>query len=107
MIAAANADGVIDAKERGNILDRLKSAELSQEEHEFLMHELLSPQDAAAIAEAVDSPELARQVYLVSEMAVEVDTEAEQAYLDTLARRLKLTAGDVAELKKQLGLITS
>lgn len=35
MIAAANADGVIDAQERSSILDKLKSVDLSQEEQQF------------------------------------------------------------------------
>lgn len=98
MIAAANADGVIDAQERANILDRLKSADLSGEERDFIVQELLSPQDLEAIAAAVTTPGLARQVYLVSLMTIEVDTEAEQRYLDKLARRLGLNEADVADM---------
>jgi len=102
MIAAANADGVIDAQERANILDRLKSADLSSEERDFIMQELLSPQDPETVAAAVTTPELARQVYLVSLMTIEVDTEAEQTYLDKLARRLGLNDADVADMNASM-----
>ena len=102
MIAAANADGVIDAQERANILDRLKSSELSAEERDFIVSELLSPQDFEGIAAAVTSPELARQVYLVSLMAIEVDTEAERTYMANLARRLGLSEENVAEINASM-----
>jgi uncharacterized membrane protein YebE (DUF533 family) len=102
MIAAANADGVIDAQERANILDRLKSADLSGEERDFIVHELLSPQDLETITAAVTSPELARQVYLVSLMTIEVDTEAEQIYLDKLARRLGLSEADLTDINASM-----
>ena len=49
MIAAANADGVIDAHERKQILDKLKSGAFSEEDHQFIVHELLSPVPMDAI----------------------------------------------------------
>ena len=38
MIAAANADGVIDQAERDNILKRLQAVDLSPEEHAFFLN---------------------------------------------------------------------
>ena len=49
----------------------------------------------------VDSPDLARQFYAVSLMAIEVDTDAERTYLRHLQDRLKLDGGTVRELHDQ------
>jgi uncharacterized membrane protein YebE (DUF533 family) len=103
MIAAANADGVIDSQERGRIMDKLKAVDLSKEEHQFIVHELLVPQEMQRIVAAVRSPELARQVYAASLLTITVDTEAEQRYLSNLAEKLGLDAQTVNHIHQQLG----
>ncbi|MBI5550043.1 MAG: tellurite resistance TerB family protein [Desulfobacterales bacterium] len=104
MIAAANADGAIDADERGAILDRLKSVQLSPEEHQFIMHELLDPKPVHTIVAAAASPELARQVYLASILAITVDTDEEIDYLRHLAEQLRLDRDTLATLHQQVGM---
>ena len=104
MIAAANADGVIDQAERDNILKRLQAVDLSPEEHAFVVQELLSPADLETIVGNVNRPELARQVYTVSLMAIEVDTEKERRYMSTLARRLGLDEATVEQIHRNLEL---
>ena len=102
MIAAANADGVIDQAERDNILKRLQAVDLSPEEHAFVVQELLSPADLETIVGNVNRPELARQVYTVSLMAIEVDTEKERQYMSTLASRLGLDESTVEQIQRSL-----
>lgn len=102
MIAAANADGVIDEVERETILARLRTIDLSLEEQAFITEELLSPADLETIVNGVGSPDLARQVYMVSLMAIEVDTETERQYMSTLANRLELEAAVVEQLNDTL-----
>lgn len=104
MIAAANADGVIDETERNRILEKLKAVSLSEEEHSFIVHELLSPGDLESIAGQVDTPETARQVYAVSLVAIDVDTAAERDYLAALAQRMGLDDSATAAIKAELGL---
>jgi len=114
MIAAANADGVIDASERGRIMTQLDAARLSPAERRFMAAELDHPRtaegiaaDLAAAGQAgadVQSPELARQVYLASLLAVEVDTPEERAYLENLAGRLGLDAAEVTDLHNTAGV---
>ena len=104
MIAAANADGVIDQAERDNILKRLQAVDLSPEEHAFVVQELLSSADLETIVGNVNRPELARQVYTVSLMAIEVDTEKERRYMRTLARRLGLDEATVEQIHRNLEL---
>ncbi|MGD9364875.1 MAG: tellurite resistance TerB family protein [Desulfobacteraceae bacterium] len=102
MIAAANADGMIDAQERGRILDKLKSVDLSNEERQFIIHELLEPKPVQEIIDAVDRDELARQVYAASIMAITIDTDAEKVYLKDLSKGLGLGANDVEDIHRQL-----
>ncbi|MBN2329669.1 MAG: tellurite resistance TerB family protein [Candidatus Omnitrophica bacterium] len=104
MIAAANADGQIDANERKKILDKLENAGLSGEERAFVLQELLAPVSMEAIAAQAASPDLAKKVYAVSLLAVEADTEAEIAYLQNLAGRLALHEKDIQELRENLEL---
>ena len=86
MISAANADGFIDADERANIINKLRSVDLDKEEHEFIVHELLAPKPVEELLSAVKTPEMARQVYTVSLMAIDLDTQTERDYLRDLAR---------------------
>jgi len=104
MIAAANADGVIDADERRRILERLEVVGLDKEEKAFIAQELLCPADLEGIVSAVKSPEMAGHVYAVSLAAVRVDTEAERSYMDRLAQRLGMTEAAVAKVREDVGL---
>ena len=104
MIASANADGTIDARERRKILQRLESIDLSEEERRFLQAEFGAPCGLETVAAQVKSDAMARQVYAVSLMAVTVDTDAEQTYLDSLAGRLGLSASDREQIRREIDL---
>lgn len=102
MIAAAYADGLLDAEERKNIVDRFNQLDLSTEERSFLMNELLSPPSMDDIVKQVNSPELAQQVYTISLMTIDVDTEQERQYLRDLAHRLSLDETTVQNIHQML-----
>jgi uncharacterized membrane protein YebE (DUF533 family) len=102
MIAAANADGVIDVKERNRILKKLETVGLSDQEHSFIVKELLSPAGLEDIVAHVKSPEMAKMVYTVSLCAIEVDTDAERAYMKTLAQQLSLNESDLNDIYETL-----
>lgn len=104
MIAAANADGVIDDDEKAGILKRLHGASLTAEEYQFIIRELSNPLTSSDIADQVTSPETARKVYTVSLMAVEVNTEAEKVYLRTLRSRLGLDEATLSDIHDTLGV---
>jgi hypothetical protein len=105
MIAAANADGVIDAQERAQILGRLKTVELTPDEHSFIVEELLSPADLETIVKQVTSARMARQVYAVSLLAIEVDTDQERAYMQALAAQTGLDDATVAAIEARLSRV--
>ena len=104
MIASAAADGNIDDDERSRIIKRMESVGMSDEERTFINGELNAPWGAADIAAQATDPDTARQVYAVSLLAVEVDTDEERAYLRELAARMGLAAATVADVHAMLGV---
>ena len=88
MIAAAAADGRMDASERQNILGNLRQAGAPAEAQRFLMQEVQRPAAPADLAREVSSREQAVQVYTAARIAVDVDSEEEHAFLTALAERL-------------------
>lgn len=101
MIAAAHADGVIDAEERGAILERAMEAGLDPATQQFLMGELRTPATLEQIVAATRA-ELRLETYAAALLAVTVDTDTERQYLDTLANQLGLTAEDRERVHQQL-----
>lgn len=93
MIAAAKADGHIDAAEQAKIFDKLDEMELGMEGKAFVMDELRKPLDIESVVAAATSPELAVEIYTASVLAIDPDDPSEQAYLAMLAARLKLDPG--------------
>lgn len=90
MIAAAKADGHIDQKEHQRIFEQINNLDLDAESKAFLLEELSKPLDVDAIVKLGVTPEVATEIYTASVLAVDVDTPAEQAYLQMLAARLNL-----------------
>jgi len=91
MIAAAHSDGALDEDEERAILDRLRGADMSQEEKMFLLEELHHPRGIAELADGSSSPRLAQTMYAVALSAIEVDTESERRWLDELGAALGLS----------------
>jgi uncharacterized membrane protein YebE (DUF533 family) len=84
MVAAANADGHIDATEREQILGRARDAGLDAETLTFLEGEIAKPQSLQQVI-ANAKPELASDTYAAAALAITVDTDAERRWLDALA----------------------
>ena len=93
MIAAAKADGHIDAAEQQKIFARLDELDLDMEAKAFIMDELRKPLNIDQVVASATSPELAVEIYAASLLAIDADDPAEQAYLAMLASRLKLEPG--------------
>ncbi len=98
MISAAKADGRIDADEQRRILERVDTLPLGPDTEDFLRRELQKPVDIEPIVAAATGPEKAAELYLASVLAIDPDTKSEQGYLATLAERLNLKHGLVAEI---------
>jgi uncharacterized membrane protein YebE (DUF533 family) len=100
MIAAAAADGHLDSAERGRIMARLEQLELAPQEKIVVMDALQKPSSQSELCARVTCPEVATEVYLSSLLAVDSDCAQSALYLDTLAHRLNLPAGLVAQLRR-------
>lgn len=97
MIAAAMADGKIDAAEKARIFERLSAMKLDAGAKAFVFHELNAPLDLNAVVSGVATPEMAAEIYAASLVAIECETPAEAAYLKLLAAPL------VAEIHANAG----
>jgi uncharacterized membrane protein YebE (DUF533 family) len=84
MIAAANADGHIDANEREQILSRARDAGVDGETLAFLEGEIAKPQSLQQVI-ANAKPDMAGDTYAAAALAITVDTDAERRWLDALA----------------------
>jgi uncharacterized membrane protein YebE (DUF533 family) len=90
MVAAASADGPLDERERGRILAALQQAGIDPQATRWLDDELSSPADVEDIADRVQTPEKAAQVYAAARLAVDPDTIQEREFLRQLAGALDL-----------------
>jgi uncharacterized membrane protein YebE (DUF533 family) len=104
MIAVANADGVIDPRERDRILKRLQTIDLSPEEQTFIAAEFQAPATLEDITSQVDNRQLALQVCAVSLLAIKVDTDAEHRYMRRLAQKLNLDTKTIQAIAKKIGV---
>lgn len=101
MIAAAKADGHIDAQEQKTIFGKLDEMALDNDAKAFVIDELRKPLDIDAVVAAAVTPELAVEIYAASFLAIDPDDPAEQAYLAMLASRLKLEPGLRSAVEKE------
>jgi uncharacterized membrane protein YebE (DUF533 family) len=92
MVAAAKADGHIDAAEQQRLFAEVERMGLDSESKAVVFDLLHQPADLTALVASVATPEQGAEVYLASRLAAAPDQPAERAYLDALAARLKLPA---------------
>lgn len=103
MINAAKADGTIDQSETQRIVGKLDDDGLTQADKDFFVQEAQRPIDLQGIARmATGRPELAAEIYAASLLAIEVDTPAEQAYMQQLASALDLPPQAVNYIEESL-----
>jgi uncharacterized membrane protein YebE (DUF533 family) len=105
MIAAAKSDGHITDDERERLLDRIGCAEFDPDVMDWLTREFRGPLDVEAVAAGAEgSHRRAVELYIASVLAVDLDAEAEFAWLAALADKLALEAPLVATIHHKLGV---
>jgi uncharacterized membrane protein YebE (DUF533 family) len=90
MVAAASADGRVDEAERTRIAGALSQAGIDAEATRWLERELASPATVEELADPIQTPEKAAQVYAAARVAVDPDTMQEREFLRQLAESLDL-----------------
>nr|WP_298166829.1 tellurite resistance TerB family protein [uncultured Pseudomonas sp.] len=104
LVAAAKADGHVDARERQLIEGEFSKLTGDAELQGWLEAELNKPLDPADVSRAATTPEMAAEMYLASVLIVDEEHFMERAYLDELARQLKLDPALKTELETQVKL---
>jgi uncharacterized membrane protein YebE (DUF533 family) len=102
LVGAAKADGHVDERERQLIEGEFTRLTGDQQLQEWLHTELNKPLDPSDIARAASTPEIAAEMYLASVLMVDEEHFMERAYLDELAKQLKIEPGLKSELESQV-----
>jgi len=98
MIAAAAADGDLDAAEYDRIRQQLRASGLNAEEQLFLSQLVMRPSTIEELAAEANTPELRAEIYAAARLAIDPDSPAERDWLDRLAATLTLEPGLRAHL---------
>ncbi|SDL92639.1 tellurite resistance TerB family protein [Paracoccus chinensis] len=101
MIQAAKADGRIDEAERERLLGQL--GDLDEDDRAFIRDQMAAPVDPQGLAREVPKG-LESQVYLMSLMAIDFDSEQEAAYLHDLAEALGIDRAAANQIHDQVGV---
>lgn len=101
-IAAAKADGALDAEERAHITRQLDDAGLTQAERDFVLGDLQRPLSPAELAKQARDPMLAAQVYAAAAASAGSVSDTERAWLDSLAQALRLDRAAAAAIEARL-----
>ncbi len=102
MLAAARADGKLDAAESRVLSEHVLRADLGDAERAALYAELEKPVSLDEVAAAATTPQRAIELYTASLLAIEVDSAAERGYLALLAARLGLDADLVSSIHREM-----
>ena len=102
MIAAAKADGRVDAAERAAIAAQLDAAGLSAEERDFVLADFDRPLTPEALARDARDPMLRARLYAAAFAGAGEVTSPERAWLDALATALKLDKAAAAAIEERL-----
>jgi uncharacterized membrane protein YebE (DUF533 family) len=101
MIAAAKADGHIDASEQQRIFDAVEEMELSTEVKGVIFDLLQQSVTVEELATGMESIEQKSEVYLAACLVIDPDHPSEQAHLEQLEAALKLPEGLAPQLQWQ------
>lgn len=98
LVGAAKADGHIDDRERQLIQEEIAKEPDGSSLQQWFDQELRKPLDPEDIASAAETPEMAAEMYTASVLVIDEQNYMEKAYLEELARCLKLPS----ELRQNL-----
>ncbi len=101
MINAAKSDGTVDREEQQKIVDQL--GEVTEDEVEFVQRELATPLDTQGFVRSIPRG-MEKQVYAVSLMGIDLDSQSEAQYLHQLAQGIGLDADVCNQIHAQLGV---
>ncbi len=102
MVAAAKADGVVDATERRAIAQQLDAAGLDAAERDFVLADFDRPMTPEALAKEATDPMLRARLYAAAVAAMGEVSAPEREWLDRLAKAMKLDRAAAAAIEERL-----
>jgi uncharacterized membrane protein YebE (DUF533 family) len=102
LIAAAKADGHVDEREQNLLQAELQRSQADAATRAWVEVELQRAVDPAEVAAAATGPEMASEIYLASLLVADQTSTMERAYLDALARELRLSPGLKTDLEARV-----
>lgn len=102
IIQAAKSDGTLDDGERENLVEQL-GGDVDPEEAAFVRKEMAAPVDVDALVAQVP-PGMGPQIYAVSLLGIDLDSQPEAQYLHALAKGLGMKPDAVNGIHAQLGV---
>lgn len=101
MIQAAKSDGTFDEAEKQKLLGQL--GDVDAEEAAFVQQQLQAPVDVDALVR--ETPKgLESQIYAMSVLGIDLDTQQEAQYLHQLAQGFGMQPADVNAIHTQMGI---
>jgi uncharacterized membrane protein YebE (DUF533 family) len=101
MLQAAKCDGELDDVEKQKIMEAL--GEAAPEDVAFVNRELAAPVDVAGLVRHVPKG-LEQQIYTVSVLGIDLDSQSEARYLASLSKALGMNPQSVNAIHAKLGL---
>ncbi|NKC34358.1 tellurite resistance TerB family protein [Roseomonas sp. BU-1] len=103
MVAAAQADGVVEAAEREAIAEQLDAAGLSAAERDLVLADFDTPLAPEALAAEAQDPMLRARLYAAAVAGMDDISAPERAWLDRLRQALGLDPQAAATIEEKLG----
>lgn len=101
MIQAAKSDGTFDDVERDKLLNQL--GDVDAEEAAFVRQQMQAPVDADALVR--ETPQgMGPQVYAMSLLGIDLDTQKEAQHLHKLAQGFGMKPAEVNDIHAQMGV---
>lgn len=100
MLAAAYADGVLDAHETKIVDGAIAKSELTADERAMLRNEVPEEETLRLIADAAKTPQHAAELYAAAVVSAGELNDRETAFLAKLADRLGLNSEDAAAIRE-------
>ncbi|MBX4778451.1 DUF533 domain-containing protein [Klebsiella sp. CVUAS 10191.3] len=102
LVFAAKSDGHIDDRERANIEEQLRAANVDVQGRVLIDRALAQPLDPQSLVHGISSEQEALEVYYISCAVIDIDHFMERSYLNALGEALKLPQDVREEIERDI-----
>ena len=102
LVFAAKSDGHIDDRERANIEEQLRAANVDVQGRVLIDRALAQPLDPQSLVHGISSEQEALEVYYISCAVIDIDHFMERSYLNALGEAMKLPQDVREEIERDI-----